>query len=118
MRLKWLISLLLVFPLFDALSFTIAVVGKTKNDSFYQQSFQGCLAFAKRHTDVTCIYDGSNDYQDVRTQVLVINDLLKRDIDALLVATTDADFLVKGALKQAKHHSQYVFKPAMPQRPI
>ena len=105
MRLKLFISLLLVLPPFDALSFTIAVVGKTKNDSFYQQSFLGCVAFAKKHSGVNCIYDGSNDYQDVRTQVLVINDLLKKDIDALLVATTDANFLVKGALKQAKQRN-------------
>ena len=105
MRLGLIICLLMTLLPLQARAFTIALVGKTKNDSFYQQSYQGCVAFASQHADVNCIYDGSNDYQDVRTQVLVINDLLKRDIDALLVATTDGDFLVKGALKQAKHHS-------------
>lgn len=102
MCLRLIGSLLIALLPLQVSAFTIALVGKTKNDSFYQQSYQGCVAFASQHTGVNCIYDGSNDYQDVRTQVLVINDLLKKNIDALLVATTDGDFLVKGALKQAK----------------
>ena len=102
MRLTLLVALLIASLPFYSLSFTIAVVGKTKNDSFYQQSFQGCLEFAKSHTEVKCIYDGSNDYQDVRTQVLVVKELLQKNIDALLVSTTDSNFLVEGALKLAR----------------
>lgn len=94
-----LIALLLSLP---SAAFTIAVVGKTKNDSFYEQSFKGCLKFASQHSDVNCIYDGADDYQDVRTQVLIVKDLIKRDVDALLVSTTDSAFLVKGALKTAQ----------------
>ncbi|WP_246840577.1 substrate-binding domain-containing protein [Lacimicrobium sp. SS2-24] len=79
--------------------YTIAVVGKTKNDSFYEQSHQGCLAYAKGHKEVRCVYDGSLDYQDVRTQVLVINELLEEGFDGLLVSTTDSNYLVEGSLK-------------------
>ncbi|NUZ10144.1 substrate-binding domain-containing protein [Pseudoalteromonas sp. McH1-7] len=83
-------------------SITIAVVGKTKNDSFYEQSFKGCVHFARRHVDLTCIYDGADDYQDFRTQSLVINDLLSQKVDGLLISTTDSDFLVSRSLKKAK----------------
>lgn len=102
MRFSFVLPLVAVLFVTDAWSFTIAVVGKTKNDSFYLQSYQGCLDFAKRKTDVKCVYDGANDYQDVRTQVLVVKDLIKNNIDALLVSTSDSNFLVKGALQSAK----------------
>ncbi|WP_239421184.1 substrate-binding domain-containing protein [Saliniradius amylolyticus] len=80
--------------------YRIAVVGKTKNDSFYQQSYKGCLHYAKSHPEIHCLYDGAADYQDVRTQVLVLEDLLKQDIDALLVSVTDSAYLVEGVLEQ------------------
>lgn len=96
---SFLLALLISLPSF---AFTIAVVGKTKNDSFYEQSFKGCLAFASQHPQVQCVYDGADDYQDVRTQVLIVKDLIQRNVDALLISTTDSAFLVKGALKAAK----------------
>lgn len=80
----------------------IAVVGKTKNDSFYQQSFKGCQAFAARHSDIRCIYDGPQDYQDIRSQANVVNALIDRGIDALMISTTDSHFLTKGALHRLK----------------
>lgn len=79
--------------------FKIALVGKTKNDSFYVQSFAGCKQFAALKHDLTCIYDGPQDYQDIRTQVLVINELLTQNIDGLLVSTSDSKHLVDGVLK-------------------
>ncbi|WP_462157469.1 substrate-binding domain-containing protein [Pseudoalteromonas sp. GB56] len=81
---------------------TLAVVGKTKNDTFYQASFSGCKAFTESHPDVECIYDGSDDYQDVRTQVLIVEELLNQDIDGLLVSTTDSEFLAGRALTLAQ----------------
>lgn len=77
----------------------IAVVGKTKNDSFYEQSYKGCKHFARRFVDLECVYDGADDFQDVRAQVIILNELLNQDIDGLLVSTTDSDHLVDGALK-------------------
>ena len=77
---------------------TLAVVGKTKNDTFYQKSFEGCKAFSKENPSVQCIYDGSADYQDVRTQVLIVEELLNQGIDGLLVSTTDSQFLSNRAL--------------------
>ncbi|MCG7533623.1 substrate-binding domain-containing protein [Pseudoalteromonas sp. OOF1S-7] len=79
----------------------IAIVGKTKNDSFYQQSHKGCLHFARKYSNVNCIYDGADDYQDVRTQVLIVKELIRKGIDGLLISTTDSQFLVEGALKLA-----------------
>ncbi|GLX78263.1 sugar ABC transporter substrate-binding protein [Thalassotalea insulae] len=78
----------------------VAVVGKTKNDSFYQQSYKGCLHFAKTHQEIDCIYDGPDDYQDVRAQVIKVNALMKQGIDALLISTTDSAILVNGALTE------------------
>jgi len=96
-----IISLLFIcFTPFCYADFTIAVVGKTKNDSFYQQSFKGCQAFASQHHNVQCIYDGPADFQDVRGQVIIIDELLDQGIDALLVSTTDSHFLVRGVLKK------------------
>ncbi|MCG7562316.1 MULTISPECIES: substrate-binding domain-containing protein [Pseudoalteromonas] len=83
----------------------IAVVGKTKNDSFYQQSHKGCQRFARDHPNVHCIYDGADDYQDVRTQVLIVKELIRKGIDGLLISTTDSQFLVDGALKLAAKHA-------------
>jgi len=79
----------------------IAVVGKTKNDSFYEQSFNGCLKFAQKHIDLKCLYDGPADYQDVRGQITVVNAMIKSRVDGILISTTDSNFLVKGALKLA-----------------
>ncbi|CAH9065990.1 hypothetical protein PSECIP111951_03479 [Pseudoalteromonas holothuriae] len=80
----------------------IAVVGKTKNDSFYEQSFYGCQAFANQYDNLKCIYEGADDYQDVRTQVLIVKELISNGIDGLLISTTDSNYLVEGALKAAK----------------
>lgn len=82
--------------------FTIAVIGKTKNDSFYEQSFKGCLNFASKVNNLKCIYDGADDYQDVRTQSLVISELAEQSVDAFLVSTTDSEYLVTHALKDLK----------------
>jgi ribose transport system substrate-binding protein len=76
----------------------IGVVGKTKNDSFYEQSFKGCEEFAKDYKDVRCIYDGPQDYQDIRSQTIIVNELVEKEINGLLISTTDSEFLVKGAL--------------------
>lgn len=78
----------------------IAIVGKTKNDSFYMQSFKGCSNFAKSTPDLNCIYDGPNDYQDVRSQAMVVEKLLDKNIDGLLISITDSQFLANTVLKQ------------------
>jgi ribose transport system substrate-binding protein len=80
----------------------IAVVGKTKNDSFYEQSFKGCEAFAQQYSDLECIYDGPLDYQDARGQAIVINKLLDKKVDGILVSTTDSTHLATHALKRAR----------------
>ncbi|MCF2855889.1 substrate-binding domain-containing protein [Pseudoalteromonas sp. SMS1] len=79
-----------------------ALIGKTKNDSFYQQSLKGCQAFSRTIPDLTCVYDGADDYQDVRTQVLIVKEYINKGIDGLLISTTDSRFLVSGALQLAK----------------
>ncbi|MCO7187156.1 MULTISPECIES: substrate-binding domain-containing protein [unclassified Pseudoalteromonas] len=92
----------LAFGAYDAaVPINIAVVGKTKNDSFYQQSHKGCVYFARDYPNVNCLYDGADDYQDVRTQVLIVKELIKKDIDGLLISTTDSGYLVEGALRLA-----------------
>ena len=93
-------TFLAFFSLQSTANITIAVVGKTKNDSFYEQSFHGCQHFAKSHPELNCIYTGPDDFQDVRAQVIIVQELLKKNIDALLISTTDSDFLVKGALQE------------------
>lgn len=95
-----LLSMLCVSNCFATVK--IAVVGKTKNDSFYEQSYKGCVHFAKTHANLECVYDGADDYQDVRTQVLIVEELVKKGIDGVLLSTTDSTFLVEGALKAAK----------------
>ncbi|KPH96441.1 sugar-binding protein [Pseudoalteromonas porphyrae] len=92
-------SVCVTFTLHAKAEIVIGIVGKTKNDSFYIQSFKGCLKFAESMPDVTCVYDGPDDYQDIRTQSLIIQDLVKDKIDGLLLATTDSDYLVSRVLK-------------------
>lgn len=82
--------------------YTFALIGKTKNDSFYQQAFAGCKDFARVQNDLTCVYDGADDYQDVRTQVLIAKEYIDKGVDGLLISTTDSKHLVSGALKYAK----------------
>lgn len=95
-----LISLLLGYSSCVISQVNIALVGKTKNDSFYLQSFKGCSDFAKTTPDLNCIYDGPKDYQDVRSQARVVNELLNRNIDGLLISITDSQFLAQTALKK------------------
>lgn len=79
--------------------FKVAVIGKTKNDSFYMQAFDGCLQFAAGVDDLSCIYDGPADYQDPRSQVRVVERVLKQGVDGILIATTNSSFLVERVLK-------------------
>ena len=95
-----LMAVFLLFSFSTYAKYKIAVVGKTKNDSFYEQSYKGCKHFAKSFVDVECEYDGPDDFQDVRAQVIILNELLQSDIDGLLVSTTDSSHLVEGALKR------------------
>ncbi|MDV7340124.1 substrate-binding domain-containing protein [Terasakiella sp. A23] len=101
-----LVSLLILFASVGALpafaDITIAVIGKTKNDTFYEQTFAGCEEFSNRQNDLTCIYDGPIDYQDTRSQVYVVEKVLKQNVDGILISTTNSDFLVDSVLKRAK----------------
>lgn len=81
---------------------TIAVVGKTKNDSFYQQSFAGCELFASKQQDLKCLYDGPDDFQDVRGQASILRGIAEKGIDGILLSTTDSTYLVEWALTLAK----------------
>ncbi|WP_404340768.1 substrate-binding domain-containing protein [Pseudoalteromonas mariniglutinosa] len=83
----------------------IGIVGKTKNDTFYEQAYRGCLKFAASHNDIHCVYDGPDDYQDIRTQALIINELVEKGIDGLLIATTDSDFLVERVLTKLEQQA-------------
>ncbi|KZM45941.1 sugar-binding protein [Marinomonas sp. SBI22] len=80
----------------------IVVIGKTKNDSFYEQSYEGCKKFAKTVGDINCIYDGPQDFQNIRSQAYIIESYLKIGVDGLLISITDSSFLVNRVLKQAK----------------
>ncbi|WP_084616418.1 substrate-binding domain-containing protein [Marinomonas sp. S3726] len=80
----------------------IVVIGKTKNDSFYEQSFDGCQKFAQTVGDINCIYDGPQDFQNIRSQAYIIESYLKIGVDGLLISITDSSFLVNRVLKQAK----------------
>ena len=90
------------FNSFALAEITIAVIGKTKNDSFYEQSYKGCLQFSDSHKEVTCLYDGPADYQDIRGQADVIRSVVEKGVDGILVSTTDSAYLVKRILKQVK----------------
>ncbi|MEI5638075.1 MULTISPECIES: substrate-binding domain-containing protein [unclassified Pseudoalteromonas] len=100
----WCLMMLLFNPL-TAAEVTIAVVGKTKNDSFYEQSYKGCQRFAREHPELNCIYDGADDYQDVRTQALIVRELVKQQVDGIMVSTTDSAYLTNRALKYAKQQN-------------
>jgi len=82
----------------------IAIIGKTKNESFYIDSFKGCQEFAKnqKEAEIECIYDGPLDYQDARSQGNVVRALIEKGVDGILVSTTDSKYLVESALKLAQ----------------
>ncbi|MBU6953982.1 substrate-binding domain-containing protein [Hahella sp. HN01] len=103
------LALTLAFFLFiadsSAQAMVIAVIGKTKNDSFYVASFNGCQRFAAAYPDVTCIYDGPADFQDPRSQAMVVQKIISQGVDGLLISTTDSEHLVERALTIAKSKS-------------
>ena len=80
----------------------IVVIGKTKNDSFYEQSYEGCKKFAQTVGDINCIYDGPKDFQNIRSQALIIESYINKGVDGFLISTTDSTFLVNRVLKQVK----------------
>ncbi|SFD65646.1 substrate-binding domain-containing protein [Pseudoalteromonas denitrificans] len=103
---KFVIFLLAFFAIFMLPANTdpelnIALIGKTKNDSFYIQSYKGCQNFAKKHSKLSCIYDGPLDYQDPRSQAIVVSDLIDKNIDGLIISVTDSNHLTDKALKAA-----------------
>lgn len=85
-----------------AAKIVIGVIGKTKNDSFYEQSFQGCQAFAASKSQVQCLYDGPQAFQDIREQVSVTKAMLDKGVDGIMISTTDSQFLSDNALRLAK----------------
>lgn len=104
---RWLtlLSLSLLLPSSPALAapdLNIAVIGKTRNDSFYEQSYQGCQAFARTRSDLRCVYDGPADFQNIRGQVEVVNRILDSGIDGLLISVTDSSYLAEQTLQRAR----------------
>lgn len=88
-------------PLADDV-FHIAVIGKTKNDSFYEQSFEGCQRFAQSVEAVKCLYDGPKDFQNIRSQALIIEEYFDKGVDAFLISTTNSNYLVNRILRKIK----------------
>lgn len=101
-KLLLLISTFNISLLFASETFNIAVIGKTKNDSFYIQSYDGCQQFAKEVEGLNCLYDGPVDFQNIRSQALIIENYLKKGVDGFLISTTNSKFLVNRVLKQVK----------------
>lgn len=81
---------------------TIGVIGKTKHDSFYEQSFAGCEAFANSIGNVRCLYDGPELFQDIREQVIATKAMIDRGVDGIIVSTTDSKYLTENALVLAQ----------------
>ncbi len=81
---------------------TIGVIGKTKHDSFYEQSFAGCEAFANSIGNVRCLYDGPELFQDIREQVIATKAMIDRGVDGIIISTTDSKYLTKNALVLAQ----------------
>lgn len=110
-RMKSVLSALclICFGIFNAghshAEMTIAVIGKTKNDSFYEKAFAGCQEFAATHPDLNCLYDGPEDFQDTRAQAKVVAKVLKQGVDGILVSTTNSGFLVERVLKEAQQRN-------------
>ncbi|MDX1396965.1 MAG: substrate-binding domain-containing protein [Oceanospirillum sp.] len=82
--------------------FKVAVIGKTKNDSFYEKAFDGCETFSATVDDLICIYDGPEDYQNPRSQAAVVDRVLSQHVDGILISTTHSGFLVERILKEAQ----------------
>ncbi|USD67259.1 substrate-binding domain-containing protein [Vibrio sp. SCSIO 43136] len=86
-------------------TYTIAVIGKTKNDTFYQQSLQGCENYAQSvkasGVTITCRYGGAEFSQHIREQAKSTNALIDDGVDGILISITDSKFLAKHALKRA-----------------
>lgn len=81
---------------------TIGVIGKTKKDSFYEQAFAGCQAFAREHKNIECLYDGPELFQDIREQVLATQSLIAKGVDGIIISTTESQYLSDNALRLAK----------------
>lgn len=88
---------------------TIGVIGKTKHDSFYEQSWQGCKQYAhslaSEELQIICHYDGPDFFQDIREQAIVVSKMIDAGVDGLLISTTDSNYLVKHALTRAEAKS-------------
>ncbi len=81
--------------------YRIAVIPKTKNLSYFEDSYKGCQEVAKYNNQIECLYDGPLDFQDPRQQADVINKFIKAKVDAILISVTDSSYIVKNGIKQA-----------------
>jgi ribose transport system substrate-binding protein len=100
-KLHFLIYIFFLISLSAQAKIKIAIIPKTKNLSFFEASHKGCLDLAKTYNEIECIYDGPLDFQDPRQQALVLQKILKKGVDAILLAVTDSKFLVENGLKEA-----------------
>ena len=87
-------------------SLTIAVIGKTMKDSFYEQSLHGCEQFAKSVEsdafELKCQYAGPVFFQDIREQALATEAVINSGVDGILISITDSKYLVEHALMHAQ----------------
>ena len=101
----WLMGLFMADSMANE-QINFGVVGKTKRDSFYEQSLHGCEHYADslkaEGVKLVCHYGGPEYFQDIREQAMSINELIDAGVDGLLVSTTDSHYLVKNALERAK----------------
>jgi ribose transport system substrate-binding protein len=104
-----LLAFMVQLPVMAKDVITIGVVGKTKHDSFYEQSWQGCKDYARslasEELEIICRYDGPEFFQDIREQAIVVNKVIDSGVDGLLISTTDSNYLVKNALTRAEAKS-------------
>jgi len=79
--------------------YEIALVVKLEGVAWFDSTRDGINAFAKDHPDVNA-YQLGPDVADASSQIAIINDLIVKGVDAILVVPNDPDALVP-VLKRA-----------------
>lgn len=85
----------------QAKEYRFALVPKATDKPFFWSSQKGCVDAAKALKYVTCLYEGSKEF-DFRLQNEVIERLIEQQVDGIALSVTHSNFLVRNSIHRAR----------------
>ena len=99
--------ILLIFPLtlfspVSAEELKFALIAKNVTQPFYLEAHKGCQDAATQIGGIKCIFRGTSNTKDTRTQNKILEQLIDEGVDGIAIAIEQSEYLAKNGLQRAK----------------